>query len=136
MRRAAGFTLLEVVIAFAIATVALSALMHVFGSGMKNAAISDEFSRAAMVPESQLALVGVNLPLQEGVQQGELEEGRYRWTLEVKPYVVPGSDLAAQASADTAQMTTPFRLMDVVLIVTWEDGKRQVRLDTQRLAPK
>lgn len=80
-----GFSLIEVLVAFAILALSLGVLMRIFGGGVKMAAVSEDYSRAVMLAESNLSAVGIEEPLEEGVVEGDSEE-KYYWTLSITPY--------------------------------------------------
>ncbi len=124
--RARGFTLIEVLVAFAILAVALVVLIQVFSSGLRNARIAENYTTATLYAESMLAAVGVETPLAASETSGDFDE-RFRWRLDVQPYEVPGSDEEAAAG----------RAFQVVVTVSWgdEDDPRDVTLTTLRLAP-
>lgn len=61
-----GFSLLEVLVAFAILSIALGVLLQIFATGMRNVGLSEEYSQAALYAESILAAYGREAPLAEG----------------------------------------------------------------------
>ena len=73
--REAGFTLLEVVVAFAIFAVSFAALLQIFSGGLSNAAVADRALIALGHAESLLARAGVEQPLAEGTRSGALPGG-------------------------------------------------------------
>jgi type II secretory pathway pseudopilin PulG len=84
-RRACGFSLLEVLIAFTLLAVAIAVLMRLFSGGVNNADLADRYARAAMLAESRLAQVGAEEKLTEGDFSGEFDED-YAWTMAVRLY--------------------------------------------------
>ena len=121
-----GFTLIEVLVAFAILAVALGVLIQVFSTGLRNARVAEAYTTATLYAESMLAAVGVEEPLAAGETSGDFDE-RFRWRLDVQPYEIPDSD-------NEAAVGRAFR---VVVTVSWgdEDDPRNVTLTTLRLAP-
>jgi general secretion pathway protein I len=85
-RRPAGFTLIEVVIAFALLGLVLAASFEIFTTGMARAAELDDYSGAIDVAQSQLASVGTYGKVLEGDTRGESEDGRYAWVLVVRRF--------------------------------------------------
>ena len=59
MRRARGFSLLEVLVAFVILAAVATALFRLFSGALANASAADEYSRAMLVAESALAGLGI-----------------------------------------------------------------------------
>ena len=78
-----GFTLVEIIVAFVLLALVLSTGFEIFSSGVRRAGELDDYSRAIVIAQSQLAAAGMEEPLQEGTAQGETEDRRYRWTLAV-----------------------------------------------------
>ena len=127
-RAAGGFSLLEVLVAFAILVISLGALLRVFGGGMRAAALAEEYSRAAILAESKLASMGVEEPLTEGSREGEFDD-TYRWRSLVAEYPVetPTSQIVVSA----------VKLLEVTVEVNWSSGvkRRAITLSTLRLLP-
>lgn len=88
-RHQGGFSLLEVLVAFAILALSLGVLMQIFSRAMNATALSAEYSRAVALAESRLNAVGFDIPLSEGVYSGEPEEG-IDWVVNIQPYQPPG----------------------------------------------
>lgn len=81
----AGFTLVEVLVAFAILSIVLLALF----SGLSTALFGDrraEFTRSALrLAKAELETAGVDKPLTPGVTTGRFANGM-EWKLSVQPY--------------------------------------------------
>jgi general secretion pathway protein I len=82
-RRAGGFTLIEVVVAFVLLTLVFSTAFEIFSQGLSRAGALDERSRALEVARSRLDDAGVEEKLREGVAAGGSEDPRFRWTTNV-----------------------------------------------------
>jgi general secretion pathway protein I len=133
--RAAGFTLLEVLVAFVILALVGTALFRVFGTSLNTAGLTDEYSRAAVYAESRLATAALDQPLRETTDQGTSDDGRYAWSTKVENYVPPGT---TDDQARLAQML-PMRLLRLTVTVSWpgETGnQRSLTVSTVRLAMK
>ena len=134
-RAAAGFSLLEVLAAFVILALVGTALFRLFSGALGNASLSDEYSRATLFAESRLAAPGVEVPLKQGVQQGESQDGYYKWTLSVEPFSPPGTT----PDMENAAAAMPARLWRLVATVRWPGApgsERSVELTTLRIAMK
>lgn len=133
--RARGFSLLEVLVAFVILALVATALFQLFSGSLRNASVSEEYSRATLYAESRLASIANEAPLREGSQQGVSEDGRYNWSATVAPYVRP----ASTPEFDSALATLPLRLWRIAVIVTWTgttQAGRSIALATLKLVPK
>lgn len=80
-----GFSLLEVLVAFAILAITLGVIMRIFSMGLRNVTVGEDYTRAILLAQSKLAALGVEEPLQPGEQTGAFDEG-YRWHVMVQPY--------------------------------------------------
>ena len=86
-RAQAGYTLIEIVVAFAILALGLTLLLGTLSGATRQVRQAGDAGRAALHAQAVLAEFG-ELP-QPGVREGELEQGRYRWHLEVAPWSDP-----------------------------------------------
>jgi general secretion pathway protein I len=121
-----GYTLIEVVVAFAILALGLTLLLGTLSGAAQQIRWADDAGRAALHAQSLLDQVGVGETLQPGQQSGEFEDGRYRWTLQVAPY----RDPTAQA-APALDLSAP-QLLQLSLEVRWGGEARQ-RLQVESL---
>lgn len=128
-----GYSLLEVIVAFALLALALTLLLGSLSGASRQVREADQRTRAVLHAQSLLALTGVDAPLQEGRQQGEWEDGRYAWSLQVAPYVEPRS--GALQTSPVATLGGP-RLAELTLQVRWGEGDgQQLQWRTLRLLP-
>lgn len=90
-RHSAGFTLLELLVAFAIMAAALGVLGGIFGDGLR--AERSVEARLALVraAENRLADFGTVSPLIPGTSQGS--DGALSWTVEIAAVGAPTSAL-------------------------------------------
>ena len=127
-RGAAGFTLLEVLVAFAVLAVALGAAMEIFSTGLRSARAAHGYTIATLLAESRLESVGVEDQLSEGETSGAWDNG-YRWRVDVRPYELEDDEL------DTPTLPDAF----AVTVTVWRDGAGtagSVTLTTLRLVPR
>lgn len=129
-RQQRGFTLLEVIVAFALLALALTLLLGALSGASRQVRMSADSSRATLHAQSLLAQLGTGEVLQPGRQDGSFDGDRYRWQLEVSPFADP---LAARAQRDAGAP----QLLDVRLVVRWGDARDQsLQWRTLRLAPR
>ncbi|RDZ27079.1 type II secretion system protein XpsI [Lysobacter silvisoli] len=122
-RAAAGYTLLEVIIAFALLAAALTLLLGTLSGASRQVRMSGEAGRAALHAQSLLDQVGVGQPLAPGQESGDFEDGRYRWTLGVRPW----RDRAVAAARQPVDVNGP-QLFEITLAVEWGEGGPGQRL--------
>ena len=82
--REKGFTLIEVVVAFALLSLILVTTFEIFSAGFARAAYLDDYSRALVVAQSRLAAAGTEETLKEGEARGESEDHRFQWMVTIK----------------------------------------------------
>ncbi|HJS86168.1 MAG TPA: type II secretion system protein, partial [Acetobacteraceae bacterium] len=81
-RRERGFTLLEVLVAFIIAALALGELFSVAASDLHAVAVASRTEEAISRAQSHLAAIDAQPVLVAGEQQGE-DGGGYHWAVRV-----------------------------------------------------
>lgn len=131
MRRRAdrgGFTLIEVLVAIAIAALLLVALLRILTLSLGASERSELVTRATLLAQSTLDAVGVVAPLAEG-DIAELVNGPFHIRAAVERYRAPGG------TEGSAQYLVLYRLSTTV---SWREGRRprSVSLSTLRLGPQ
>lgn len=125
--RQQGFTLIEVIIAFALLAFALTLLLGSLTNATKQVRNANDFGRAALHAQTLLDQAGVGEALTVGQRDGELEDGRYRWDMAVSPFVEP------TAPPQQAQVLGAPQLLQIDLNVRWGDGGRRQTLHLKSL---
>ncbi len=131
-RRQRGYTLIEVIVAFALLALGLSLLLGTLSGAARQVRWSGDAGRAALHAQSLLDQVGVGEPLQPGQSEGDIDGGRYHWALSVSPWV----DASAAASNQPRSLQGP-RMLELVMTMQWGDGgpRQRLQLRTLRAAP-
>lgn len=124
----AGYTLIEVIVAFAILALGLTLLLGTLSGATRQVRQAGDAGRAGLHAQSLLAEFG-ELP-QPGARAGELEDGRYRWRLQVEPWTDPAPGNGSQRIDPNAA-----RLLRLQLQVEWGEGgpAQRVQLSSLRL---
>lgn len=136
-RAARGFSLLEVMMAFALLTVGLGILIAILGGGLLQVRQAGDASGATLHAQSLLDQVGVLGPIEPGESGGELDDGRYRWTMTIVEIEdpLPPPPMAADAPVETVglQLGAPV-LYRVQLDIGWGEDElaRSLRFVTLR----
>jgi general secretion pathway protein I len=129
-----GFTLLEVLVAFIIAALALGVLFEGGLSGLRAAQTAARYQEAVSRARSHLAALSAPGALVPGDLQGD-DGGGYHWHVRVAPITT-----AAPVRVGDAQSTvfaTAATLYAVSVAISWkgDGGRRVVELDSRRLGP-
>ena len=114
-----GFTLIELVAAFAIFAIGVSIALSIGANALGMAKRSAEYTRAALHAQSMLDVLGVGEPLEEGGDSGEFDDG-YRWELAITEEEPPAADTGAVE-------TIPIELYRIELVVRWDDDRREAK---------
>ena len=120
-RTDAGFTLLEVLVAMVILSVAVVTLIQLASQGLRLLKVSSDYQEAVLLADRVARAGEVSI---EGVETGQ--EGRFNWERRATLVAVP-EDLAPVGSASP-------RLLALSVAVRWGAG-RMLELATLRVAP-
>ncbi len=137
-RRGAGFTLLEVLVAFIIAALALGAMFDGVLGGMRAAAAAAHTEAALSLARSRLAetLVALDAGSITAVvdQEGD-DGGGFHWSVRVRPGGSVAMPRPTDPAANAGQRAPRAVLYAVAVSVGWtmDGGHREVRLDSARL---
>ncbi len=134
-RRQRGFSLLEVLVAFVILSLVVTALFRLFSGALVNASAADDYTHAVLVAESALAEAAAAVPLVEATNSGTADDGRVAWTTRVAAYSPPG----VSPDLERASEAMPVRLYRITADVTFtapSGGTRTFALATTRVGPR
>jgi general secretion pathway protein I len=127
-KRDGGFTLLEVLVALAIAALGLVAMFRAGSGGLLNVDVASRTEEAVERARSHLAAIGRDTALLRGASEGEDGDG-YHWRIRVWPQA---SRAIAAAQGTAGQAVT---LYNIEVTESWGGGRRlrAVVLRTQRI---
>jgi general secretion pathway protein I len=117
-----GFTLVEVLVAFAILALTLVVLLQAFGGGLRAVGTSERYLMATMLARSVLDDVGIETPIMAGETSDDVGDG-YRWTTRI------AQSRTVAPMKDGNQLQVPY---EVQVEISW-NGKPVVALTTLRL---
>ena len=130
--RQAGFTLIEIIVAFAVLAMGLTLLLGTLSGASRQLRDAGDAGKAALIAQSVLAANAetLNQPTQ---LDGDTEDGHYHWQLAVTPWQDPrlqGRKQPVDASA--------ARLLHIRLDLQWGEGgpRQQLHVSSLRLAAR
>jgi general secretion pathway protein I len=127
-----GFTLLELMVAFVIAGLALGVLVHGASGGLRSVAVANRYQEALARAQSRLATVGHGLPLAPSHESGEDGFG-FLWTIDI---TLAAAAVPLRQPADATHGSAGrLALYSAQVGESWiADGRpRHVRLQTERV---
>jgi general secretion pathway protein I len=124
--REAGFTLIEIIVALAIAALGLGALMAATGQGLHNVGAANLYIEATRRAQNRLDMIGLGKPAVAGEQSGDDGQG-FVWRVKVAPVI----SRAPPKGSDK----DPLTLYDVTVTISWRvDGQtKSVWVQSERL---
>lgn len=130
MKRARGFSLLEILVAFTILALSLGVLMQIFSASLRNVDITRDAAQATALAQTLLADAGVEAPLEAGESSGTLAD-RFRWHLQVAPH----EEGPRPGASENLRAPPMLELWRVTARVAWgdRDRERDVVLTTLRV---
>lgn len=121
----AGFTLLEILVAFTIATTALGLLFHIHASSTATVVLSQEYREATALAQALIAEHSVTERGMAFTRAGSTHE--YEW-------VVRGTAHSG-ATGDSTAPRLPYRLRTLAAEVRWTGRDRDRRVAVQTVKP-
>jgi general secretion pathway protein I len=121
----AGFTLLEILIAFTIATTALGLLFRIHGNSTATVVLSEEYQEATALAQALVAELSVTERTLAFIKNGST--GKYEWSVRTEEY--------ASVPAAGADLRAPYRLRSIAVEVTWAARDRDRRIAVKTIKP-
>ena len=113
-----GFTLIEVVVAFAILGVGLTVIIELFSGGLRLARASMEYTKAVNYARIKMEEFTAKPAVEEGTEEGESDDKTFRWQVAVKKVDL----LSIDKSVD---YKPPIELYQVKIDVFWKSGSKE-----------
>ena len=121
----AGFTLLEVLVALTLLSVALVVILQLFSANLRGIATSEDLAKATMRAEATMRDVLDNEDIEEKSSSETTPDG-YR------------IDVAITSADEKRTENLPLKLLQISLTVHWKDGvkERSLTLKTMKAVTK
>jgi general secretion pathway protein I len=131
--RDAGFTLLEVIVAFAISALAVGILYEGASGGLMATGSAAKMVEAISLAKSHLAAIGHGDAIAQQDSSGVDGDG-FDWHLHIRPIASREMNLSDSDRANDTRETSAV-LYDVTVTESWTQGghTRQVAIGTHRL---
>ena len=126
-REESGFTLLEVLVAFVIASMALAVLFQGATEGLHGTSLAAHYQEAMARAQSRMASLGRDLALRDADQQGD-DGGGYHWRTRIT--TIATAPLSTQSTGQAPRAA--LHAVEVTIAWPGDGGNRQVVLRTQR----
>jgi general secretion pathway protein I len=115
-----GFTLLEVLLAFVIFALSFAVTLEILTGAIRNTSRAREHTEAALIAQSIMDQVGLDIPLRSGSSiQGE--EGEYRWEVDIHPFQGEISNMRSIELVDIVGV----ELLEVECTISWGNTGRE-----------
>ena len=123
-RRAAGFTLLEVMLAFVVFALSFATVLEIMAASMRSVSRASDDTEVALLAQTLMDQVGIEIPVEEGAYSGTSMD-RYNWNLGISLYDASDEpDKVGMSTAELAELSG-IELYRVDLDVDWESGQRE-----------
>ena len=119
MSRQDGFTLIEVLVAFAILSLTVVVAMQGFAGGLRLLKLSGDHQRAILIADQKAREVVVP---KEGREEGT--EGGFAWERVIKPVPAPELDVPGRPAK--------WHMYEISVQVAWGEQRRAVGVTTLR----
>lgn len=134
-RRARGFSLIEVLVAFVVLALVATALFRLYSAALANVAAAEDWTRALLVAQSQLEAAAAAQPLREASERGTDATGRVQWETHVAPHAAADVDPELERQSE-ALATRMYRITVDVKFEGANGRARTLSLATIRLGAR
>ena len=132
---AAGFTLLEVLVAIAVVAIALVPLLRLHLLSLDATVRAQDLTTAVLLAQGKLATLAPGPALQSGEEEGAFDDPelvRFRWHTTVTEHVLPPLTLPTSTQGQPPEPPAEIKVWHIAVTVRWADGQseRNYTLDT------
>lgn len=139
MQHNKAFTLLEVMVAMTILALSLSAIMHLFSTGLKATEQTEDYTYAAILARSKMEEVLLQRQLDTGGDSGTFDEfgGKYSYTVEVEEMELEHLkketlDFDATHTQAGEMEDEFYKTFSVTVTISWAEGRKRLPVSSIR----
>jgi len=120
-----GFTLLEILVALAVVSIAVTIVLQLFSANLRTVYRAQTMTAAAVRAEDRMREI-LSAPALVEKSWSEASEAGYRWDVSVTEVLKERTD------------NLPFRLMEIILTIRWSEGQKEksFTLKSQKMTDK
>lgn len=128
-RRDCGFTLIETLVAFVIATTAVGLLLQIHANAVRMIALAEDYRYVTELARTLIAEhVRTDAPLD--FDRAGVAANRYEWQLSARQYLGAGDPRVDDAVESRTRLGLRLRAVTVRIAWTAHDSEREVVLET------
>ncbi len=130
-RSSGGFTLIEILVAISVLSIALVVILQLFSGGLKAGRRSETYTKGVFHAREKMEEILLGTEFVEGVSEGEFEDD-YRWQAEIIRLVDPDEEEEPEGKK------LPVHTYNIKLNIFWQEGENQKRfmVSTTKLVKK
>ena len=120
-----GFSLIEILVAFTIASIALAIIFQIYSKGTHSAILGRDYAQAITIAESRLDELGITLDLNTGQYEGT-EQNKFHWAIDITDF--------ASETPDNSEDNLSLKAVQIE--VSWEGTGKQHSIVLHSLKPQ
>jgi len=109
-----GFTLIEILVAISVLSIAMVVIMQLFSGGLKSARLSDVYARGVFHAREKMEEILLGTEFAEGISEGEFDDA-YWWR----------SEVVREEQLEEEAKKLPFEAYHIRVDVFWDEGAKE-----------
>ena len=126
-KRSAGFTLLEVMLAFVIFALSFATVLEIMAGSMRSVGRASDDTEVALLAQTLMDQVGTEISVEEGEYSGTNMD-RYHWNMDISLYDASAETESQGLKTQELAELSGIELYRVDLNIDWEVGRRERNL--------
>lgn len=109
-----GFTLIEILVAISVLSIALVVILQLFSGGLKSSRLADAYAIGVFHAREKMEEILLGTMFAEGVSEGEFEDA-YRWR----------SEIVREEQPEEEAKKLPFDVFHIRVDIYWDEGDKE-----------